>query len=82
MTVVYLPSLGEITGVYQNGRLKQEQLTKVRDYVYSVRKSVSVCNAGIQGIDTCVEGCLRIHGRIRDFLTEQFEESAEKNHKL
>ena len=29
MTVVYLPSLGEITGVSQLGCLKQEELTNV-----------------------------------------------------
>ena len=32
ITVVYLPSLGEVTGVRQNGRLKHEQLTKVYNY--------------------------------------------------
>lgn len=30
MTVVYLPSLGEVSGMSQNGCLEQEQLTNVR----------------------------------------------------
>ena len=41
MTVVYLPSLSEITGISQNGCLKQEELTRVGLQECMIRECVT-----------------------------------------
>lgn len=64
--VVYLPALGELTAIKQLGNMTPEELTKVWVIIGS-HWCHSVCDA-LQGVDLCVEGSVRIHQRVKEFL--------------
>lgn len=77
--VTYLPSTGELAAIKQLGNMTPEKLATVREewegaiefMLVTCHVSCAVCT--FQSIDFCVEGCTRIHQRVKDFLKKNAE---------
>ena len=72
--MAYLPTLGEVTAMKQVGHMKPDNLTKVCVHVslkgcglYNYHDALYIL---MQGAGICVEGCMRVHERVKAFLKD------------